>query len=249
MNHLIRTELLKQRTLRTFRLGVAVAPVIAALVTVAVFTTAGHQGNSPLSAASLVEAIGAPASIITAIALLLGVVGMAGEYRHETITTTFLATPRRRDVVIAKLIAHALTGALIGALSLVVSVVVAVPWLRTEQIALNIDIGVIGVAAGVVASSALFGALGVSIGALIRNQTAACAAVLVWLLAVEGIVGDVFHGSAFVRWLPVAVARTLVQTGSSDNGLSAPVAAATFVGYVVVFAFVANRSTLRRDVT
>lgn len=248
MNHLIRTELLKQRTLRTFRVGVAAAPVIAALVSVAILGTAGHQGNAPLSAVSLVDAIGGPVSVITVIALILGVLGMAGEYRHETITTTFLATPRRREVVMAKLAAHALTGALIGALSLVVSVSIAVVWLHAQHIALHIDGDVIRVAAGVLGSTALYGALGVSIAALVRNQTAACATVLVWVLAVEGIIGDIFHGSAFVRWLPIAVAHTIVRAGSSADGPSVPVAVAVFTAYVAAFAAAAARVTVQRDV-
>lgn len=249
MNHLLRTELLKQRTLRTFGIGIAVAPLIAALVTVAIFSTAGHQDNAPLSDRSLVEAIGGPVSVITVIALILGILGMAGEYRHKTITTTFLSTPRRRDVIMAKLAAHAITGAVIGALSLVVSAAISIVWLRADHIAVNIDRDVIRVALGVVASSALFGALGVSIAALIRNQTAACAAVLVWLLAVEGIIRDVFHGSVFVRWLPIAAAHAIVRAGSSGSGPSVPVAAAAFTAYVAAFAAVATRMTLQRDVT
>src|SRR3954453_12188579 len=242
MNHLIRTELLKQRTLRTFRIGVAAAPVVAALITIAILSAAGHQGNAPLSDGSLVEAIGGPASVITVISLILGVLGMAGEYRHETITNTFLATPRRRDVVMAKLAAHATTGAVIGAVSLLVSAAISIVWLRANHVAVTIDSEVIRVALGVVVSSALFGALGVSIGALVRNQTTACTAVLVWLLAVEGIVRDVFHGSGFVRWLPVAVGRNMVVTGSSA-GVSIPVSAAIFAVYVAAFAVVAIRLT------
>jgi ABC-type transport system involved in multi-copper enzyme maturation permease subunit len=249
VNNLIRTELLKQRTVRTFCIGVAAAPVIAALITVAILGAAGHQGNAPLSPGSLVEAIGGPVSVITVIALVLGVLGMAGEYRYETITTTFLATPRRRDVVVAKLAAHAITGAAIGALSLVVSVAISIVWLRADQVAVHVDRDVIRVAVGVVASSALFGALGVSIAAVIRNQTAACAAVLVWLLAVEGIVRDVFHASTFVHWLPIAVAHAIVRGGSTGAGPSAPVAAVVFAAYVASFTFVGTRMTLKRDVT
>jgi ABC-2 type transport system permease protein len=248
MNRVIRTELLKQRTLRTFRVGVALAPLVAGLVTVAIFSAAGRDGNAPLSSASLVESIGGPVSIITVIAVVLGVLGMAGEYRHQTITTTFLATPRRRRVVMAKLAAHAITGALIGALSLVVSVAVAVSWLNARGIAVHIDDDVIRVAAGVIGSSALYGALGVSIAALIRNQTAACAAVLVWLMAVEGIVGDVFHGSAFVHWLPAAAAHVIAH-GARVGGPSVPMAAAVFTAYVAAFAAAATRITLQRDVT
>lgn len=245
----IRTELLKQRTLRTTRVGVAATPVIAGLVTLAVYQAAGRNGNDPLSRDSLVQAVGAPASIVTVIALLLGVLAMTAEYRHQTITTTFLSTPRRRDVVIAKLGAQLLTGVLIGASSVLVSAAVALPWLQAKGIAAEFDHRTLAVAVGVVASTALYGTLGVSIGALIRNQTAAVMAVLVWLLAIEGAVGQVFHDEEFVRWLPVAVARDLVDAGTTAGSLPASLAALVFSLYVAMFAVAATCFTIQRDVS
>ena len=121
MNRLVRTELLKQRTTRTLVAGLAAAPVIAALLTIAILSAAGKHGNDPLGPDNLVQVLGAPAGVITLIAILVGVVGTAGEYRHQTITTTLLASPRRRDVVTAKLAAHAITGAVMAMLSLTVS--------------------------------------------------------------------------------------------------------------------------------
>jgi ABC-2 type transport system permease protein len=249
MNALIRTELLKQRTLRTFVAGVAAAPLVAALVTIAVLGGAGRQGNDPLGEESLLQVVGAPVSVVTAIALLLGVLAMAGEHRHETITTTFLATPRRRDVVIAKLVAQAITGVLIGLLALAASVAIAIPWLHSSDVAVGLDGDVLRVALGAVASAALYGALGASVGALIRNQTAACAAVLVWLLAVEGLLGDVFDGSAFLRWLPVAAAHAIVRAEPAADSLSVPIALAVLVAYVATLAVAATRITVERDVT
>ncbi len=249
MNHLIRTDLLKQRTLRTFQVGVVAAPLVAGLVTVAIFGAAGKQGNDPLGAESFGHAISGPVSVITVIALILGVIGMTGEYRHETITTTFLSTPRRGEIVLAKLAAHSITGALIGVLSLAGSVAVALPWLTLNDIGLHVDAGTLRVAGGAIGAAALYGALGVSVGALIRNQTAACAAVLVWLLAAEGLLGDVFSGSDFLRWLPVAAAGDIVRAEASAKGLTVPVAIAVFSAYVAVLAVAATRLTLRRDVT
>jgi hypothetical protein len=106
-----------------------------------------------------VQIIGAPAGVITVIAVLLGVLGMAGEYRHHTITTTFLATPRRRDVVIAKIIAHALIGAVMGLLALTVSAAIAVPWLLSSGIDVPLNGDLVLVAAGLIVSTALYGAL------------------------------------------------------------------------------------------
>jgi ABC-2 type transport system permease protein len=249
MTRLIGTELLKQHTLRTTRVGVAAAPAIAGLVTVAVYQAAGRNGNDALSRDSLVQAIGAPSSIVTVIALLLGVLAVTGEYRHETITTTFLSTPRRRDVVLAKLGAQLLTGALIGVSSVLASAAIALPWLRARGVPADLDNRTLSVAAGVVASAALYGTLGVSVGALIRNQTAAFAAVLVWLLAIEGAIGQVFHDEEFVRWLPVAAGRDVVDPGTTAGSLPAPLAALVFCLYVALFAVAAICFTIQRDVS
>ncbi|MGD9700955.1 MAG: ABC transporter permease [Acidimicrobiia bacterium] len=249
MNRLVRTELLKQRTTRTFVAGFVAAPVVAGLVTIAILTASGKQGNDPLGPESLIQVIGGPAGVITLIAVLLGVLGMAGEHRHQTITTTFLATPRRRDVVVAKLAANALTGALMGLLSVAVSAAIAVPWLRVSGIDVQLGGEGIRVALGLILSTALYGSLGVAIGALLRNLTTAIAVVLTWLLAVEGIIGDLLHGAAFVRWLPAAAGRALVHAGPSGDGLPVPVAAGIFTLYVAVIAGVGTRLTLHRDIT
>ena len=248
MTRLVRTELLKQRTVRTFLVGVAAAPVVAALVAVAVFDAAGENGNDPLGVDNFVQVVGAPTSVITLVALFLGLLSMAGEYRHETVTTTFLATPRRRDVVLAKLAASTLVGAVAGLLSVAASVAVAVPWLRSAGVPVEVDGDVLGVAAGLVVASALYGALGVSVGALVRSQTAAVTVVLVWLLAAEGIAGDVF-GSGVGRWLPASAGRAVVAGAHTSGALDPSLAAAVFASYVAVFAVAATRLTLRRDVT
>lgn len=249
MTRLVRTELLKQRTVPSFVAAFATAPVAGALVAVAVLDAAGSQGNDPLGPDSLVLTIGAPASVVTLIALLLGLLAMAGEHRHETITTTFLATPRRRDVVLAKLAAATLTGAAVGSLSVAGSAVVAVPWLRSAGVPVDPGGDVLAVVAGLVASTALYGALGVSVGALVRSQTVAVALVLSWILAVEGVVAQVFAASGVGDWLPAAAGRALVSAGRSAGALDPPAAAAVFAAYVAAFAAAAALFTLRRDVT
>ena len=51
-------------------------------------------------------------------ALVLGITGMTGEYRYQTITSTFLVSPRRHRVVVAKILAHVVMGALYAVLGL-----------------------------------------------------------------------------------------------------------------------------------
>jgi hypothetical protein len=98
-------------------------------------------------------------------------------------------------------------------------------------------------------STALYASLGVSIGALLRNQTTAAAVVLIWLLAVEGIIGDLLHGGAFVQWLPAAAGRALVHIGPSSDSLPVTAAAGIFALYVAGFAATGVRLTVDRDIT
>lgn len=249
MNRLVGTELLKLRTTRTCMAGVAAVPLLSALMVTAVLGAAGQQGNDPLGPRSLLHALGAPAGMVTTVALLLGLVATAGEFRHGTITTTFLACPRRRRVVLSKLAAAALAGCAMGGLALALSSAVAVPWLLRSGIELGSGAAAVGLAAGLAASTGLYFALGVALGLLLRNQAAAIAVALSWLLAVEGLLGGVLARSAFVHWLPAAAGRALVHIGPTAEGPSAPLAAAVFAAYVAAFALAATALTLPRDIT
>jgi len=65
MNRLIRTELLKQRTTRSFIAGLAAAPVVAGFIAVAILSLSGKEGNDPLSSDSGVLVMRRPLSTIT----------------------------------------------------------------------------------------------------------------------------------------------------------------------------------------
>ena len=74
MRRLVHTELLKQRTTRTFVFGIALAPVAGALVTFANYELPETRQLAPRSAQLRPSPRRVPsASVITLIALLLGV--------------------------------------------------------------------------------------------------------------------------------------------------------------------------------
>jgi ABC-2 type transport system permease protein len=246
VNHLVRAELLKQRTTPVFQMAFAATPVLAALVTFAVLGAAGRQGNDPLGPDSFMQALSAPASVVTTLALLLGVVGLSGEYRHKTITTTLLTTPRRRDVVVAKLLAHGLTGAAMALVTSAVVVAVAVPWLRSAGVPLRVDADVAQALGALLGSTVLHAMLGIAVAALVRNQAAALSAVFVWLLAVEKVVAWLLASFEVAGWLPAALGRALAGTGGS---VSPWAAAAGLAAYVVGFAALGTRFVVNRDVT
>ena len=69
---------------------------------------AGQPGLPPLDSDEAIRSIYATGAFTGAyvFALILGVTGMTAEYRYQTATPTFLATPRRARVVVAKAVAH-----------------------------------------------------------------------------------------------------------------------------------------------
>ena len=133
MNHLIRSELRKQRSVRFPAIALAAAVAAGALTAIAIITTAGHDGNPPLHRGSLTELAHAPYAIVAGAALLAGILGVAGEFRHQTITATLLAAPRRRRLLTAKVVVHAGLGAVLAVVAAAVNLAVAVPWLAAQR--------------------------------------------------------------------------------------------------------------------
>jgi ABC-type transport system involved in multi-copper enzyme maturation permease subunit len=117
--------------------------------------------------------------------LLLGIVGMAGEWRHRTITSTILAAPNRLRLLAAKTLSYALAGAL---LSLIVTVSIMLVGTLILSARGQPTIGVTELADVLwrnLLVAALLGALGVAIGALVRNQIVAVVGVLVFSFVLE----------------------------------------------------------------
>src|SRR4029453_4267708 len=101
------SEVRKQRSVRFPAIALAVVAAAGALTAIAIVTTAGHDGIPPLHRGSLTELVHAPYAIGAGAALLAGILGVAGEFRHQTITATLLAAPRRGRLLTAKVFVHA----------------------------------------------------------------------------------------------------------------------------------------------
>jgi len=246
---LLRAELLKVRSVRmTWGLVVA-ALAFVALNVVAIALASGQRGAPSLTLESTVRSVYASAGAASVVVLVLGIVGMTTEYRHQTITPTFLATPRRGRLLVAKLVVHAAVGLVLGVVAVVLAYLLAAGVLTTRTHAGISGGTLVQVAGGVLLGYAIYAALGVSVGALVRNQVAAIVAALLWVLLVEALV--VAFLPAVGRWLPGGALNGVLGT-TSVNGeryLPAPLAALVLLGYGVLLALVAARTTLRRDVT
>jgi len=245
MNHLIRSELRKQRSLRLPAVALAATAAAGALTAIAIITTAAHDGNPPLHRGSLIELAHAPYAIVAGGALLAGILGVAGEFRHQTITATLLATPRRGRLLTAKVVIHAGLGALLAVVAAAVNLAVAIPWLLAQDVALSRPVDVAGVLIGGVAAGALFGAAGAGLGALIANQTAAVTV----SLAVEGLVVSL-TSSGINRWLPGGALSAVAHGGSAPNtGLQFWAAVGCGVVYAGTLVAAGGLRIVHRDVT
>ena len=195
--------------------------------------------------------------------LLLGTLAVTGEFRHQTLTPTFLATPKRGKVLAAKLVVMAIFGALYG----VVAVIAAV---GPGAAILSIDDGVTGLDDGdlwamfarIVLAMALWAIIGVGVGALIPNQVAAIVVVLAFTQFIEPILRTV---AAFVDWaanigdyLPGAAGDTLAGASIfTALGMSAGETPALewwhggllLLAYALVATVVGYLVAWRRDVT
>ena len=94
---------------------------------------------------------------------------ITSEFRHGTIRSTFLVTPRRSRVIAAKVVASLLMGIVFGLVAISISFGVGYAILTGRGIDFALDTGhVVLLVVGTVFMTALWAAMGVGIGAVVR---------------------------------------------------------------------------------
>lgn len=214
----------------------------------------GQQGNPnpPVATAPGQKNMFSSAASAGIFGLILGIIGVTGEFRHQTVTPTFLATPHRGRVVIGKLIAYALNGIAYGIATIALAIAIALPWLSAKNIDISLGSnGIPGTLVGVAAGVAVYALLGVGLGALIRNQIAAVVGALVYLFVVEGLVGNLPGIRDYYKWFPGGANAALTGNfaGPNTHLLQPYQGGLLLVGYGLVFAILGTWIAVRRDVT
>lgn len=212
MRRLLRAELIKLRTTRTFYALAGAAIGLSLVITILVASL-----EEPTKDSVLTDVFQNDAS--TLFIMILAIVGITGEWRHRTITSSLLAAPDRLRFLAAKTLAFAAAGAL---LSLSISVAVSVAGyailgardLPTPPLGDVIDLFARN--AGV---AALLGAFGVGIGSLIRNQPTAIVALLIFTFVVDPLLASFAPGVD--RYSPVGALPSAIQ-GIDPNDAGSP---------------------------
>ena len=178
MTALLRAELLKLRTTRTFVALVGSALVLSLVVVVLTgLLTERFDKESTRTLFSF--------DFTGLFILLLGVIGMAGEWRHRTITGTVLAAPDRLRLLSAKMLSYAAAGTLLSlivqiAMFLVGTIILSARGFDTASLSTLADVLWRNLVV-----AALAGALGVGIGAIVRNQIVAIVGILLIAMVFE----------------------------------------------------------------
>ena len=183
--------------------------------------------------------------------MIIGVLLVAGEYRHQTITWALLVSPRRSRVVVAKLATCGIVGLIVGLAAAVVTAATTVVLLAAGGHPV-FTAGVPLALLGSVASTALWTVFGGALGALVRNQTAAVVVAFVWFFYAEWFL--VMMVPAVGRWTPTGAAKAVsgwTRDAMPVAGDLLPMWAGglVFLAYAAVAAVLAGVTTTRRDVT
>src|SRR5215468_12516837 len=170
----IHTELRKLATIRSPWLLLAAGPLIV-VAGITGLVLSGANVHDPAVQSRAMGHVGL-AAVFT---LIFGLLAVAGEYRHGTITDTFLSFPARGRVIAAKLAVYGLAGAAAGLVSSAVALAATASWWAAKGGAFHLSAaGTWQTLGGGVAANVAFAAIGVGVGALIRNLAAAIAAAL-----------------------------------------------------------------------
>jgi ABC-2 type transport system permease protein len=240
----LRSELINQRSTST---NLALLTGMLGLVLLAVFLHVYSISVQELGDTSNELMILGRGEFLGALfAGLLGAMSITAEIRHGTIRPTFLVSPRRGRVVAAKLGASTLIGAGFGLAASALAAAAGAALLRARGVDLQLDGGDYALLiAGGTAASALWAAIGVGIGALIRNQVPTLIGISAWLLFVEGLFGENLMDIG--RYAPGQLGMAI--SGQEPDTLLAPaVAVLLLVVYAGAAAVAGWVATERKDV-
>lgn len=265
MTAAIRAELRKFFTTRLWW-GMAIAVLLAGVAFALLFgflltsdqATGGANGVPSGSAEQVANSVYTGGlGVGYLLTLTIGVVQIGSEYRHKTITSTFLAVPRRARVMLAKVVALLGIGVLYGLISIIGSVVVGAivlnargfdPFPSTEVLrTLALGLLVLG----------LWALIGLGVGILIPNQVAALliAVGVAWI--VEPLIGFAmsfweFGREHIAQFLPTSATNAIVNAvsnGPDEVRLEWWGGALVLAAYAAVLAGFGIWRTTRADVS
>lgn len=247
MRRLISIEILKLRTTPALWVSTAIVLVLTVASVISNILLAGRSGAPALGTVDNVAKVLSVAAVSTVVAMTMGIIVLAGEYRTRTILGTYLGEPRRGRVLVAKLVTVTGFSALLGTLTFGLALALAKVVYATKGVH-HLPVDVPRLWLGAILGTACYGLLGVALGALTRNTVGAIIGGITWVFVIEvGILQPAFPSVA--KWLPTGAAVAITSGGSDASQFLAPgVAALVLLAWTVALSGIAARFTLSRPV-
>jgi ABC-2 type transport system permease protein len=277
--HLIRSEYLKIRTTSAwwlFGLGTILTTALALLVNIvtAHFFLRGTLASdaSPEERANYLlqhNPVTQAANIYTSgqffgglFVMLLAILMITNEYYHQTATVTFLTSPHRTSVVLAKFVAAMIASVFFWALTTVLDLIAGSIYFKADHFSTYLGNWQVDRAILInLAIFALWAVFGIGIGVLIRSQIGATVtASLLYVVgtAIASIITSLIHQfwikKDWVLTMQVLVPARAAEIATSPTKLfpqSPPewVGAAVLVGYGIILALIGTSIMRTRDIS
>jgi ABC-type transport system involved in multi-copper enzyme maturation permease subunit len=262
LGHLIRSEFKKISSTRLWWALLIGAVLFSLVQSVATAAMAGQAMGAPEPAIAGLDndatiRLVYPAAMFTGtyiFALVIGVTGMTGEYRYQTITSTFLVSPKRQRVVLAKILAHVVMGVIYGVVGMLAVFVGGGATMLIRGHGLGLGADMLWPSTGLsILAVAIWAVMGIGIGTLIRNQVAAIVVAVLITLLIEPIISLVLsavEADWAAKWLP-SNASTALMTPDNQmlDYLDWWAGGLVLLAYGLVFAAIGMALSLRRDVS
>jgi ABC-2 type transport system permease protein len=235
MKALLRAEAVKVLTTRSTLVVIGFVILYPALSVLPAVLAAQEPA---VDGSTILQVLRGGADVLIVAALLLGILAVAGEFRHGTLVPSLLVSPRRRRFLAAKLGSQAALAVTLALAVSAVGVITGTAYLATRDVSVDLlsrDVWVTVWAVTTVVT--LYAVIGAAVGALVKNQTAAVAGALIWVFAVENAIPLLLQNSGLKRWLPGGLSDRLLHVADPLAGAgSAWLALVMFAGVGVVLA-------------
>ncbi len=270
--NLIRAELFKIRTTALWWImALVLLPLYAASLGINWLTAnASSTEGVPEGQVEQVEAALEPINVATnlytsgqymgvLIVLLLCAIIVTSEFFHLTATTTFLVTPRREAVILAKFAAGIIVGLIVWAVTTLLNLILVPLIMNSLDLGSQLGEPAVWRAIGLNALAfVLWAILGVGAGVLIRSQIAATLVLAILYTVGTSAVGLIFFllTENVAQWfenLQVLIPTTASQLMISGTELPGNpprwVGAVVLIGYALVTGVLGTVLTKRRDIS
>ncbi len=191
--------------------------------------------------------------------VIIGALSVTGEFRHQTITPTLLAEPRRGRVLAAKLLASVPMGLLYGVTAVATTFALGAGVLALmDADPMLDDPEVLRTALFSTLALIIWTVVGVGFGTALKNQVVAIVVILAFTQLVEPVLRMAFgmiDGLEGVgRWLPGAAGEAIAGSSFYNvSGLGELLSrwqgVVVLLAYGLVLAAVGRFTTFRRDIT